>query len=165
MWLSSCHVMVMWWSCDVVLGLRLLLCICRYHGKQSLQTALTHHLIARVQSFLGDFRAALQHEKATYSIYHKKVSDCTRVVTQMELTQFSWHRVTCLSSCSLVLNMSERRRAHPVCRGSPRKPSPCRRRYYCLCVCLYHALYWPSLSCHCRFMKWQERDALGWMWV
>ena len=59
------------------------MCICRYHGKQSLQTALTHHLIARVQSFLGDFRAALQHEKATYSIYHKKVSDCTKVVTQV----------------------------------------------------------------------------------
>ena len=43
----------------------------RYHGSWSLQTALTHHLIARVQSFLGDFRAALTHEKTTFSIYKK----------------------------------------------------------------------------------------------
>lgn len=45
------------------------------HPKSTLLPS--HHLIARVQSFLGDFRAALQHEKATYSIYHKKVSHCT----------------------------------------------------------------------------------------
>ena len=29
--------------------------------------------MARVQSFLGDFRAALQNEKSTYSIYNSKV--------------------------------------------------------------------------------------------
>lgn len=36
--------------------------------------AMTHHLLARVQSFLGDFRAAISHEKTTFSIYQKKVS-------------------------------------------------------------------------------------------
>lgn len=46
---------------------------CRYHGVESLQAALTQHLLARAQSFLGDFRAALTHEKITFSIYKKKV--------------------------------------------------------------------------------------------
>ncbi len=46
----------------------------RYYGPESLQTALTYHLLARVHSFLGDFRAALYHEKLTYNIYNKKVS-------------------------------------------------------------------------------------------
>ena len=32
-----------------------------------------HHLVARAESFLGDFRAALQHEKAAHTIYSSKV--------------------------------------------------------------------------------------------
>ena len=47
----------------------------RYYGPESLQTALTYHLLARVHSFLGDFRAALHHEKLTYNIYTKKVRE------------------------------------------------------------------------------------------
>ena len=39
----------------------------------------SHHLIARVQSFLGDFRAALQNEKSTYAIYNGKVCVCVCV--------------------------------------------------------------------------------------
>ena len=33
-----------------------------------------HHLVARAESFIGDFRAALQHEKAAHTIYSSKVS-------------------------------------------------------------------------------------------
>jgi protein TIF31 len=68
----------------------------KYHGKQSLQAALTHHLMARVQSFLGDFRAALQNEKSTYSIYNSKFgsdhertkesSECLKELTQKAVT-------------------------------------------------------------------------------
>lgn len=45
----------------------------RYHGDESVQSALTYHLLARAHSYLGDFRAALNHEKITFSIYQKKV--------------------------------------------------------------------------------------------
>ena len=45
----------------------------RYYGNESVQSALTYHLLARAHSYLGDFRAALNHEKITFSIYQKKV--------------------------------------------------------------------------------------------
>ncbi|CAG9102415.1 unnamed protein product [Plutella xylostella] len=57
-----------------------------------LKTAVARHLLARTLSCLGDFRAALQHEKETYSIYkqllgekHEKTresSECLRHLTQ-----------------------------------------------------------------------------------
>lgn len=44
------------------------------HGPRSLKAAVARHLLARTLSCLGDFRAALQHEKETYSIYKQLVS-------------------------------------------------------------------------------------------
>lgn len=64
----------------------------RYHGPSSLKVAVSYHLVARTQSCMGDFRAALNHEKETYAIYkqqlgeeHEKTkesSDCLRHLTQ-----------------------------------------------------------------------------------
>ncbi|XP_076627547.1 clustered mitochondria protein homolog [Colletes latitarsis] len=64
----------------------------RYHGLRSLKVAVSYHLVARTQSCMGDFRAALNNEKETYAIYkqqlgedHEKTkesSDCLRHLTQ-----------------------------------------------------------------------------------
>ncbi|XP_014474024.1 PREDICTED: clustered mitochondria protein homolog isoform X1 [Dinoponera quadriceps] len=64
----------------------------RYHGARSLKVAMSYHLVARTQSCMGDFRAALNNEKETYAIYkqqlgeeHEKTkesSDCLRHLTQ-----------------------------------------------------------------------------------
>lgn len=64
----------------------------RYHGPRSLKVAVSYHLVARTQSCMGDFRAALNNEKETYAIYkqqlgedHEKTkesSDCLRHLTQ-----------------------------------------------------------------------------------
>ncbi|XP_077995621.1 clustered mitochondria protein homolog [Glandiceps talaboti] len=64
----------------------------KFHGPKSMKTALSYHLVARVQSCKGDFRAALQMEKETYNIYkhnlgeeHDKTKqslECLRHLTQ-----------------------------------------------------------------------------------
>lgn len=64
----------------------------RYHGPRSLKVAVSYHLVARTQSCMGDFRAALNNEKETYAIYKqqlgeehdktKESSDCLRHLTQ-----------------------------------------------------------------------------------
>ncbi|XP_076160033.1 clustered mitochondria protein homolog [Ptiloglossa arizonensis] len=64
----------------------------RYYGPRSLKVAVSYHLVARTQSCMGDFRAALNNEKETYAIYkqqlgedHEKTkesSDCLRHLTQ-----------------------------------------------------------------------------------
>ena len=46
----------------------------KYHGPSSLHTATGHHLVARVLSALGEYKAALNNEKTTYGIYQKHVS-------------------------------------------------------------------------------------------
>ncbi|CAK1551094.1 unnamed protein product [Leptosia nina] len=62
------------------------------HGARSLKAAVARHLLARTLSCLADFRAALVHEKETYTIYktllgekHEKTresSECLRHLTQ-----------------------------------------------------------------------------------
>ncbi|XP_038209900.1 clustered mitochondria protein homolog [Zerene cesonia] len=62
------------------------------HGARSLKAAVARHLLARTLSCLADFRAALAHEKETYTIYktllgekHEKTresSECLRHLTQ-----------------------------------------------------------------------------------
>ncbi|KAI8504879.1 hypothetical protein Bbelb_169880 [Branchiostoma belcheri] len=64
----------------------------KYHGQRSLKVALNHHLLARAFSCKGDFRAALMHERETYTIYksqlgeqHEKTKDsseCLKHLTQ-----------------------------------------------------------------------------------
>ncbi|XP_076363788.1 clustered mitochondria protein homolog isoform X2 [Tachypleus tridentatus] len=64
----------------------------KYYGNKSLKVAISYHLVARTQSCMGDFRAALQSEKETFSIYktqlgedHEKTresSECLRHLTQ-----------------------------------------------------------------------------------
>ncbi|GAB6026480.1 hypothetical protein CHUAL_012906 [Chamberlinius hualienensis] len=64
----------------------------KYYGAKSLKVAVSYHLVARTQSCMGDFRAALQNEKETYAIYkqqlgeeHEKTkesSECLRHLTQ-----------------------------------------------------------------------------------
>ncbi|KAM8960689.1 clustered mitochondria protein homolog [Pelodytes ibericus] len=41
----------------------------KYYGNKSLDTALSHHLIALVHTSKAEFRTAMQHEKETYTIY------------------------------------------------------------------------------------------------
>ncbi|XP_041979398.1 clustered mitochondria protein homolog isoform X1 [Aricia agestis] len=83
------------------------------HGARSLKAAAARHLLARTLSCLGDFRAALTHEKETYSIYkqllgenHEKTcesSECLRHLTQQ----------------AVVL---QKRLADAAARGGPRPP-------------------------------------------
>ncbi|CAL8134648.1 unnamed protein product [Orchesella dallaii] len=64
----------------------------KYFGARSLKTAVGHHLVARTQSCIGDFRSALMNERETYSIYKeqlgekhektKEASDCLQHLTQ-----------------------------------------------------------------------------------
>ncbi|XP_037955422.1 protein clueless [Teleopsis dalmanni] len=64
----------------------------KYFGEKSMHVAVSYHLVARTQSCMGDFRAALNNEKETYSIYksqlgenHEKTkesAECLRVLTQ-----------------------------------------------------------------------------------
>ena len=63
-----------------------------FHGERSLKLAVAHHLVARTQSCLGDFRAALQNEKETFAIYKQQVytEDVGRVGTKwLELARFT----------------------------------------------------------------------------
>lgn len=46
----------------------------KYHGERSLKVAVSYHLIARTQSCMGDFRAAINSEKETYAIYKQLVN-------------------------------------------------------------------------------------------
>lgn len=46
-----------------------------------MKVAVSYHLVARTQSCMGDFRAALQNEKETYTIYKQQVSE--RQIYQM----------------------------------------------------------------------------------
>jgi protein TIF31 len=41
----------------------------KYFGAKSMKTALSYHLLARLQSCRGDFRTALMNERETYQIY------------------------------------------------------------------------------------------------
>jgi len=43
----------------------------KYHGSSSLHTATSQHLVARVLTALGDYKSALNCEKATFGIYQK----------------------------------------------------------------------------------------------
>lgn len=44
-------------------------CNRKYFGSKSMKTALSYHLLARLQSCRGDFRTALMNERETYQIY------------------------------------------------------------------------------------------------
>jgi protein TIF31 len=46
-----------------------------YHGPKSLKVAVSYHLVARTQSCMGDFRAALTNEKETFTIYKTQLGD------------------------------------------------------------------------------------------
>lgn len=64
----------------------------KYYGAKSLKVAVSYHLVARTQSCMGNFRAALNNEKEAYVIYkqqlgdnHEKTkesSECLRHLTQ-----------------------------------------------------------------------------------
>ena len=64
----------------------------KFYGTKSLKVALSYHLVARTQSCMGDFRAALSNEKETFAIYKqqlgddhdktKESSECLRHLTQ-----------------------------------------------------------------------------------
>lgn len=64
----------------------------KYFGNKAMHVAVSHHLMARTQSFMGDFRSALNNEKETYSIYKsqlgehhdktKESAECLRLLTQ-----------------------------------------------------------------------------------
>ncbi|XP_065054486.1 clustered mitochondria protein homolog [Rhopilema esculentum] len=43
----------------------------KYYGAESLQTGTVFHLVARAQCCIGDYRAAVTSEKATYNVYKK----------------------------------------------------------------------------------------------
>ena len=47
----------------------------KYYGPGSLQTGTVHHLVARAQCCIGEYRAAVTSEKATYGIYKKLFGD------------------------------------------------------------------------------------------
>ena len=47
----------------------------KYYGRDSIQTGAIHHLVARAQCCIGDYRAAVTSEKATYNVYKKQFGD------------------------------------------------------------------------------------------
>ncbi|KAM9329599.1 clustered mitochondria protein homolog [Gastrophryne carolinensis] len=47
----------------------------KYYGMKSLDVALSHHLIALAYTSKAEFRAAMQHEKETYTIYKAVLGD------------------------------------------------------------------------------------------
>lgn len=47
----------------------------KYYGAKSLKVAVSYHLVARTQSCIGNFRAALIHEKEAYTIYKQQLGD------------------------------------------------------------------------------------------
>jgi protein TIF31 len=47
----------------------------KYFGEKSMKTALSYHLLARLQSCRGDFRTALMNERNTYQIYKALLGD------------------------------------------------------------------------------------------
>ncbi|OCU01727.1 hypothetical protein XELAEV_18007503mg [Xenopus laevis] len=47
----------------------------KYFGNKSLDVALSHHLIALAHTSKAEFRAAMQHEKETYTIYKALLGD------------------------------------------------------------------------------------------
>ena len=107
----------------------------------------SHHLIARVQSFLGDFRAALQSEKSTYAIYNGKVCVCVCVCAcgKYDCEGLTSH-VYCRIPLSLEVNTNGQRKVQSVLRSSLKKPSRCRKRYtlnsiYTVTACGQHVLY------------------------
>ncbi|XP_030567665.1 protein clueless [Drosophila novamexicana] len=63
----------------------------KYFGNKAMHVAVSYHLMARIQSCMGDFRSALNNEKETYSIYksqlgekHEKTresAECLRLLT------------------------------------------------------------------------------------
>ncbi|CAF4588617.1 unnamed protein product, partial [Rotaria socialis] len=46
-----------------------------FYGTRSLKVALSHHLCARIQSYRGDFRSALNSEREAYQIYKLQLGD------------------------------------------------------------------------------------------
>jgi protein TIF31 len=47
----------------------------KYFGVKSMKTALSYHLVARLQSCRGDFRTALMNERETYQIYKQLLGE------------------------------------------------------------------------------------------
>ncbi|CAB3979322.1 clustered mitochondria homolog, partial [Paramuricea clavata] len=44
----------------------------KYHGPNSIHTAMSYHLLARAKACAGDYRSALQSEKSAFNVYEKK---------------------------------------------------------------------------------------------
>jgi protein TIF31 len=62
----------------------------KYFGQQSMKTALSFHLLARLQSCRGDFRTALMNERETYQIYksllgedHERTKESAQVLKHL----------------------------------------------------------------------------------
>ena len=62
----------------------------KYFGAKSMKTALSFHLLARLQSCRGDFRTALMNERETYQIYkallgeeHERTKESAQVLKHL----------------------------------------------------------------------------------
>ncbi len=62
----------------------------KYFGSKSMKTALSLHLLARLQSCRGDFRTALMNERETYQIYrtllgeeHERTKESAQVLKHL----------------------------------------------------------------------------------
>ncbi|XP_046840986.1 clustered mitochondria protein homolog [Xenia sp. Carnegie-2017] len=44
----------------------------KYHGPDSIHTAMSYHLLARAKACVGDYRSALQSEKLAFNVYQRK---------------------------------------------------------------------------------------------
>ncbi|RNA07911.1 clustered mitochondria -like protein [Brachionus plicatilis] len=65
-------------------------CSKKYFGTRSMKTALSYHLLARLQSCRGDFRTALMNERETYQIYkgllgeeHERTKESAQVLKHL----------------------------------------------------------------------------------
>lgn len=70
----------------------------KYFGNKAMHVAVSYHLMARIQSCMGDFRSALNNEKETYSIYKSQVCVIEQPIGSsisiILLHAYSWARST-----------------------------------------------------------------------
>lgn len=80
----------------------------KYYGPESMQTATVHHLVARAQCCIGDYRAAVTSEKATYGIYKKMFGDENpRTKESSEFLNQTTHRAVKLQKTVCFLYYSQ----------------------------------------------------------
>eukprot|EP00794_Sanderia_malayensis_P014402 gene14402-15902_t len=87
----------------------------KYYGTDSVQTATIQHLVARAQCCTGNYRSAINNEKATYAVYKKMFGeDDSRTKESSEYLKQTTHRaVTMQKTINEISGKSAGRQVTP----------------------------------------------------